>query len=401
MVSHTQTSVCLHIKDFWMVFFFEQFAINNVVCQSQLQVKHASHQRGGDVGVPLTSAEQVVDNTCYDFWAKYRVAKAGAGAKAVVETVKRQVRVDGSAAYDLSRLIQNALMALRGKGLEVHIAADRPFDDDLGVGEVLTPGIVVCWDEEQVQWQLLKILQKVLRVSIIGFLDGYHRRNNDLWSALAKCGFSSYCILAMIAMNVWHAPWNSCAFFRNAKDLTQDMVVRAKPDSPVLRHFWQRICKDRGDTTSEATGSDARRRFVQKVAGEKVFNNIGAKCSPSKFCSVPMAFRSIKKDWHVKAYGLCEYSVWEGWSKGLHDHITLSQRVGCSGSTSSCKEVVLGASYFRCLSSWYTNRKKTIPIVKHFFCFETYRIHDLRPRIFQSSGVFWGFYPVLRFVYHW
>ena len=76
--------------------------------------------------MPLTVEEKVVENKYYDWWSKFRVAKAGSTAKATVETVKRAVRSDGLAAFDLSRTLQNSLVCLRGRGLEMHIALGRP-----------------------------------------------------------------------------------------------------------------------------------------------------------------------------------------------------------------------------------------------------------------------------------
>ena len=279
------------------------------------------------LGAPLSEEDQATWRQQLRLWRASLQRRGKKTASGVLKARKKILKTPFLSAMDFCFALDNALQGIMGKGLKhwkCESASLRDPTEEWCQHEVPHPVLSMCMDEEQYQWIACMFLQSSGMINIELLNDPVHRRHNDLWHALSVAGLAGHAVLSIIVFNIWYGPWSRSAFFQEAQELAQELLVIGDSSSQCLDVFWDRICDERGWLAADERDSNARKRFLEALPTEAVFNCKGPKIAASKWLSVPAAFRSSRPTWSTKAFGLCLLCLMKGWAVNASDLITPS-----------------------------------------------------------------------------
>ena len=132
-------------------------------------------------------------------------------------------------------------------------------------------------------------------------------------NSLARASCYEVVALSVLQRNISYGPYNHGGNLQTLWETGLAMMKQLNPDDSFLCKLWPRICRDRGWTTEEQCGRQARVKFLEVLPAFRPFSVKGPRAAPSKWVSVLKAITHEKRDATLKMMGIAFMAVKKGW----------------------------------------------------------------------------------------
>ena len=188
-------------------------------------------------------------------------AEAGEGQVAAGRRAKAVHKAPLQATHSWLCSLQSSMTDSLSHGLEKYQNKKRrrPYNDDFDAGEVDDESyLTMCMDEEQKQLAGYYFLERKMDLNCFRIMPPLHRRHNDLMNSLARANCYEVVALSVLQRNISYGPYNHGGNLQTLWETGLAMMKQLNPDDSFLCKLWPRICRDRGWTTEEQCGRQAR-----------------------------------------------------------------------------------------------------------------------------------------------
>jgi hypothetical protein len=169
------------------------------------------------------------------------------------------------------------------------------------------------------------------------------------WNVFQQSARDCKCMQAVykgqLYFNYRVGPHNSMRWSKTLVRAVDELISLLQPDDGLLLALWPRICFERGWTSPDETGREARENFIKGLSFSKCVKTFGEFVAWSRWYSLVHRERQERDEWTTHCLPLIYYCICPGFlSRRYQLFKTALERPGVA-------DIVRGAKEERCLAA--------------------------------------------------